>query len=310
MPRYFDESGSYASPTATGSVTTDASGRQVISAQGVPGSARTQSPVFQQPQMEEQEPLDYSQFFFEGSPDFSGPAEEDEYRETKKEWFDAFARGYHEREFSTIEDYVKYGMGLPGAYAETEAYIRKQMKEYMPQKMRRQLEDMEAESDEERKWKRSIQRMNEFNRDPENMKNGVQIDLQGRQVQKNVDLDFKRKIDLAKEIREQGKVIAKSMQDVVVSMQTATSGEDGAKNPETIRILRAQYQVLQQAEKIYSDALKRVYGDSEFAIQKPDVQGQQDSGGEGEYPTLTPEQASSVPAGTMYRGTDGRLRRR
>jgi len=135
---------------------------------GVREAPRIPAPQIQQQEQVAPAPQDPLDFFTQGS----GPQPEgfrEAFKMDEDAWWSAFASQYHDRTFSSLEDYMDFvgnlkdSNGRPVAFQEIGSFIKKSAMEYMPPNIKRQfnerMEERQAIAKEEAKAKH-IERMN------------------------------------------------------------------------------------------------------------------------------------------------------
>lgn len=225
---------------------------------GLPGQEQATSPVqFGTPaQQEEQQPSqDAALDFFSAAPGVSASAPE--YKFHRERWWANFADQYHDRDFSSLEDYIDFVSNLKDATTgeivsgeEIRNFAIKQALDFMPPKLKSEYQQRQAMKEDELNFERMKSRAQRFNSDPENKRAGMFMAMDGKTVKVDPNIEFKRKLDLASGIQKQMSDITKQMSDV----RKAFKDNPSAGKAEINRLNQLYAFLFEEQLKIYGDA--------------------------------------------------------
>ena len=182
-------------------------GQRLFTPEGVVrGPSAVPSPVAPEPPPPPQ-PLDAIEFF-----NMRQPIEDTMLtRAIQKEWFDNFQRDYHKQRFNTLDDYIDYVTGIQSQVGENLSvreilpFIQKQAMEFMPTKMKQELQSKMAQVQEETRFNKLRSDLTRLNSDPTNKEAGIVYGIKNGQIemkQRDPNLDFKRKQEISKGIAD------------------------------------------------------------------------------------------------------------
>jgi len=158
------------------------------------GEIRATSPVAAPEPVEPPAPVDPIEFFQMKAP----AGEREEYRGAREQWLDAFVDQYHDRKFTSVEDYMDFvtdlqdGSGDKKSIQEILPFIQKQALEYMPTDIRRQYDIMVENKQQDAEWGRQLSKLSEFNDNPANKARGLVMGPDGKIKQVDPNRDFER----------------------------------------------------------------------------------------------------------------------
>ena len=218
------------------------------------------SPVAMQEEVAAPAPSDPMEFFGRRAP----VADRTLYNEERKNWFDAFARQFHNRKFTDLNDYMDFvenlsdvqgGSGALG-FQEILPFIQKQALENMPPNVKTEYQNMQAQKQDDAIQARQMQKIDDFNNNPENKKRGFMMGPDGKAKLVDPNLAFKRKQEILKPLAQRVKDV-EAMQPKRSEFGT-TSGEgqttfDGSGYAEAMGLWRAR---LRYVDGAYEKALR------------------------------------------------------
>lgn len=213
---------------------------------GEEGAPTVVSPV--EAEVAQPEPIDPIEFFNRRSPMAREMQENPMTRRVQDAWWDKFARGFQQQKFGSLDDYVDYVTSIKGDAGEELSaeeilpFIQKQALEYMPQNVRAEYQAQQQGRMEDAQWTKQLQRLKDFNDDPDHKARGLVMGPDGKIKQVDPNKDFERKQKMFDGLNKRLEALEKmkpSLKDYVQGDVDAKSLKSAKSNKEYLRDLGA-----------------------------------------------------------------------
>ena len=269
------------------------------------------SPVLRARQSQAAEPPDPSEFFHVGPG--MVPADHPEYKQDRDLWWQHFVSGFYQQNFRNVNDYIEY-VGSLGDHPAINAFAKKQAEKFMPPKLKEELEQMKAEKKQKKAFDDAFETVQRLNKDPRMRKLNQVAELDPKGGIKFTELKIDPELDRWKQQADQYQDIIKttlaSIERLKANEMSTYKDKEGntkqftgpTRSDVLVRGLEAQLPEL--FEKLNATHMQMMGVSSQKTGDQTQTPEQE------QPPTMTPEQARALPPGTMFLGTDGRLRKR
>ena len=214
--------------------------------QGEEGAAPVEAVTSPALEVQEPEPLDPVEFFNRRSPLAKEAEGNPMTQNVQNAYWDAFVRGHRKQQFSNLQDYVDWATKLKGRAGEDLAveeilpFMQQQMVKYMPPHIQQEYQAIQQERAQESAWQKQLQRLKDFNDDPDHKARGLFMGPDGKIKNVDPNKDFDRKHKMFESLREQLNTLDEKLQpnplDYATEVEDKTKKrEAGLRHPEYIR---------------------------------------------------------------------------